>query len=208
MTLCVKAQSQSLWASLNGTLNTLWQFGRIFMFGQIKLTFLLDKVRASYIHMSQTQTEQSKLKANINGMVKKNETCFFKYCWTFHYSLYLLPYTFLYEFWCDLSDKFCLRNLFHKSLISHSSHLCELLCILCILKCLVKSLFSLNALPHPSHLNGFSPVWILLWTFKWEFFEKLFWQSSHLCGFSPVWVLKRSVNECLWEKVLSQKLHF
>ena len=49
--------------------------------------------------------------------------------------------------------------------------------------------FTLKALPHTSHLYGFSPVWTLQWTTSLSFTLKALPHTSHLYGFSPVWTL-------------------
>ena len=54
------------------------------------------------------------------------------------------------------------------------------------------------------HLNGFSPVWVLLCSFKCPVIGKILSYFEHLKGFSPVWVWFRGKYV---EKLLSQFLH-
>ena len=55
------------------------------------------------------------------------------------------------------------------------------------------------------HLNGFSPVWVLSYSFQWPVIKKLLSHFEHLKGFTPVWVLSYSFKEHDLEKLL---LHF
>ena len=57
-----------------------------------------------------------------------------------------------------------------------------------------------ETLAHFLHLNGFSPVWVLLCFFKWPAIEKLLSHLEHLKGYSPVWVLSCSFKEFDVEK--------
>ena len=54
------------------------------------------------------------------------------------------------------------------------------------------------------HLNGFSPAWFLLCSFKWPVIGKILSYFEHLKGFSPLWVWSRGEYV---EKLLSQFLH-
>ena len=56
-------------------------------------------------------------------------------------------------------------------------------------KCLCNVLDWENDFGHCKQLNGFSPVWTLVWSFRWWGCEKDFVQRVQLNGFSPVWTL-------------------
>ena len=43
----------------------------------------------------------------------------------------------------------------------------------------------------PTNLQAFSPVWVLWYSVKHEFWINVFPQSSHLWGFSPIWILDK-----------------
>ena len=55
--------------------------------------------------------------------------------------------------------------------------------------CCLSSPFRLKLLSHSLHLNGFSPVWILLCSLKCPLWLKRFKQKLHSKRFSPAWVV-------------------
>ena len=64
-----------------------------------------------------------------------------------------------------------------------------------------------KALPHVSHLYGFSPVWILKCWFKLLTCEKALPHVSHLYGFSPVCIKRWRFKLLLRIKDLPQVPH-
>ena len=104
--------------------------------------------------------------------------------------------------------------------------------------CALRAPLWVNAFPQNSHLNGFSPVCILSWSFmwclnlnclphtlqgnglgmvvlwvsiclfKWLFLIHSFPRISHLNGLSPVWVLQWSLKWLNWRNFFLQLGHW
>jgi len=55
--------------------------------------------------------------------------------------------------------------------------------------CRCKLLEVLKLLSHREHLCGFSPVWTLMWAFRFVDWLNAFWHTWHLYGFCPLWIL-------------------
>ena len=71
----------------------------------------------------------------------------------------------------------------------HVSHLKTGLSPLWISLCLFKLLDTENVFEHISHVNGFSPVWVWLWTLRFDKLLHSLPQIPHLkTGLSPLWI--------------------
>ena len=68
---------------------------------------------------------------------------------------------------------------FEWKLNGQRSHLYALSPLLWIFKCVERSPMDLKAFPHWSHLNGFSPVWILLCLTSEGLLARNLWHRSH-----------------------------
>ena len=69
---------------------------------------------------------------------------------------------------------------------------------------LVRWYFVVKYLPQMSHLNGFSPVWVITCFLRLDLYVKALPQMSHLNGFSPVWVITCFLRTDFSEKGILQ----
>ena len=79
----------------------------------------------------------------------------------------------------------------------------------CLIMCVLRFDFWLKHISQKLHENGFSPVWVILWTFRWFFLVKVL---SHLLQekrspvFSAIFLLAAflaSLDGCLWALILT-----
>lgn len=78
----------------------------------------------------------------------------------------------------------------------------------CMALWVIKLSLYAKALGQNKHVNGFSPVWDLSWTFSWPFQRNFFLQYLQTIFFSDTWIFIWAFKLCLLEKSLSQMLHW
>ena len=95
-----------------------------------------------------------------------------------------------------------------KSTVPYHSSLSTATRVLCVLSWLTRAPDWLNPLPQILQLKGFSPVWVLTWSFKMWLVAKRWLQCLHLNGFSaPCLFLMWGTSSYFETKLLLQSLH-
>ena len=107
-----------------------------------------------------------------------------------------------------VTKNLCICKLLERlKLLSHSEHLYGFSPVWTLMW-VFRFPDSLNALSHTWHLYGFSPLWILLWLTRWLDAVNRLLQTVHSNGFSPEWLRLCTARLLLLSKHLPHTLHW